>query len=46
MKIFLIIFFVIIAFVGLFCLWVLAKISSMAANKEEQMEIERKLRRK
>ena len=46
MKIFLIIFFVIVVFVGLFCLWVLAKASGMAANKEEQMEIERKLRRK
>ena len=45
MKIFLIIFFIIVVFVGLFCLWVLAKISSMATDKEEQMEIERKLRK-
>lgn len=45
MKIFLIIFFIIVVFVGLFCLWVLAKISGMATDKEEQMEIERKLRK-
>ena len=46
MKIFLIIFFTISFLLGMFCLWVLAKISGMATDKEEQMEIERKLRDK
>lgn len=45
MKIFLVILFTILVFIGLFCLWVLAQISSMATDKEEQMEIERKLRK-
>ena len=45
MKIFLIIFFIILFLIGMFCLWVLAKISGMTADKEEQMEIERKLRK-
>lgn len=44
MKIFLIIFFIILVFIGGFCLWVIAKMGSLATNKEEQMEIERKLR--
>lgn len=44
MKIFLIIIFMILMLVGLFCLWVFARSSSLATNKEEQMEIERKLR--
>lgn len=44
MKTFLIIFFVIIVLVGMFCIWVLARIGSIATNKEEQMEIERKLK--
>lgn len=43
MKIFLIIFFIFIIPVASFCLWVLAKASSLAAYKEEQMEIEKKL---
>ena len=45
MKIFLIIFFTIVFLIGSFCLWVLAKASGLAADKEEQMEIERKLRK-
>lgn len=44
MNIFLIIFFTILALIGMFCLWVLARISGMTTDKEEQMEIERKLR--
>lgn len=46
MKILLVILFTILVFTGLFCLWVLAQISSMTTDKEEQMEIERKLRKK
>ena len=45
MKIFLIILFVILVLIASFCLWVLAKIGSIATNMEEQMEIERKLRK-
>lgn len=44
MKIFLIIFFIILVFIGIFCLWAVAKISGITTNMEEQMEIERKLR--
>ena len=44
MDIFLIILFVILVIIGAFCMWVIAKIGSIATNKEEQMEIERKLR--
>lgn len=45
MEIFLIIFFIILVFIGGFCLWVIAKMGSLATDKEEQMEIERKLRK-
>lgn len=45
MKIFLIIAFIILMPVAMFCLWVLAKISSRANEMEEQMEIERKLKK-
>lgn len=45
MKIVLVVFFVIMVFVAVFCLWVLAKMGSLATDKEEQMEIERKLRK-
>ena len=44
MTIFLTIFFIILVFIGGFCLWVIAKMGSLATDKEEQMEIERKLR--
>ena len=45
MKIFLIIFFTILFLIGMFCLWVFAKTSGRASDMEEQMEIERKLRK-
>lgn len=45
MKIFLVIFFITLILVGVFCLWVIAKMGSLATDKEEQMEIERKLRK-
>lgn len=44
MNTLLVIIFTILVFIGLFCLWVLAKISSRANDMEEQMEIERKLK--
>lgn len=44
MKIVLVIVFVILVLITIFCIWVLAKISSIATDREEQMEIERKLR--
>lgn len=44
MKILLVIMFIILVLIAVFCLWVLAKIGSIATNMEEQMEIERKLR--
>ena len=46
MNIFLIILFVILVPVAVFCLWVLCKVASNSTNIEEQMEIERKLRDK
>lgn len=46
MKIVLVIVFVILVLITIFCIWVLAKIGSVATNMEEQMEIERKLRKK
>lgn len=45
MKILLVIAFIILVLIGVFCIWVLAKISGLTTNKEEQMEIERKLRK-
>jgi hypothetical protein len=45
MKIFLIIAFVVLVPTTIFCFWVLVKIGSITTNKEEQMEIERKLRK-
>lgn len=36
----------ILAIAFMFCIWVFAKTSSIATDKEEQMEIERKLRKK
>jgi cell division protein FtsX len=45
MKVVLVIVFVILLLLANFCLWVLAKISSRASEMEEQMEIERKLRK-
>ena len=44
MNIFLIILFVILVPIAIFCLWVLCKVASNSTNMEEQMEIERKLR--
>ena len=44
MKILLVISFVLLVIILVFCLWVLAKISGLAIDMEEQMEIERKLR--
>ena len=46
MKVILIIFFIVLVFVSIFCLWVLCKIAGNSSNLEEQLEIERKLRRK
>ena len=46
MKIFLIIAFVILVPSAIFLLWVVAKIGAVATDMEEQMEIERKLRKK
>lgn len=46
MKIFLIIMFIILMFIGFFCIWVICKIAGVSTNMEEQMEIERKLRNK
>jgi len=34
----------ILAVAFMFCIWVFAKTSSIATNREEQMEIERKLK--
>ena len=45
MNIFLIIIFVILVPIAVFCLWVLMRVSGLATDKEEQMEIERKLRK-
>ena len=44
-KVFLVVFFTFLVLMGVFCLWVLAKASSIATDKEEQMELERKLRK-
>ncbi len=44
LKVLLIVMFVILVFIAAFCLWVLTKISSLATDMEEQIEIERKLR--
>ena len=46
MKILLIIMFVMLVPMAIFCLWVLCKVASNSSNMEEQMEIERKLRNK
>ena len=46
MKILLIIMFVILVPIALFCLWVLCKVAANSSNMEEQIEIERKLRNK
>jgi len=44
-KIVLVIVFVILMSLANFCLWVLCKSGSIATDMEEQMEIERKLRK-
>ena len=44
MKILLVILFILLVPTAVFCLWVLMRVSGMATDKEEQMEIERKLR--
>ena len=36
----------ILAIAFMFCIWVFVKSSSITADKEEQMELERKIRRK
>lgn len=46
MKIVIGIILSILAIAFMFCIWVFAKTSSLATDKEEQMEIERKLRKK
>lgn len=43
MKLFLIIFFVVVVLVGVFCLYVMCTISSEYSRNEEQREIERML---
>lgn len=45
MIIFLVIFFILLVLIGVFCIWVLLRLSGLTTNKEEQMEIERKLRK-
>lgn len=44
MKILLIIAFVILVPIAIFCLWVLCKMAANSTDMEEQLEIERKLR--
>lgn len=46
MKTLLIIVFVVLVLIGMFCLWVLCRIAGNSNDMEEQMEIERKLRNK
>jgi hypothetical protein len=46
MKVFLVIFFIVLMLVGAFCIWVLCKIAGNTNDMEEQLEIERKLRNK
>lgn len=46
MKIFLIILFVILVPIAAFCLWVFCKVAGNSNDMEEQMELERKLRKK
>ena len=45
MKVLLVIIFTILVPITTFCLWVLMRVSGMTTDKEEQMEIERKLRK-
>lgn len=45
LKILLIIMFVILLSMAVFCLYVLAKIGEIATDMEEQMDLERKLRK-
>lgn len=45
MNIFLIIAFVVLVPIALFCLWVFCKIAGNSNDMEEQMEIERKLKK-
>lgn len=46
MKVFIGIVLSILAIAFMFCIWVFVKSSSITADKEEQMELERKLKRK